>query len=90
MFHIDKFIVVLSAIYLFAETVAKTGMVMVVGEVTSSAHIDYQSVIRDTIKRIGYDDADKGNYQLNCALFIFLKYVLCASCFICTSCHLLF
>ena len=40
---------------------------MVVGEVTSSAHIDYQSVIRDTIKRIGYDNADKGNPQLHCS-----------------------
>ena len=70
--------------YLFSETVAKTGMVMVVGEVTSSAHIDYQSVIRDTIKRIGYDNADKGNHQLHCSLFFLYNYILFILCFICT------
>ena len=36
---------------------------MVVGEISSSAHIDYQNVIRHTIKHIGYDNSDKGIYH---------------------------
>jgi len=42
------------------ETFAKTGMVLVGGEITSNAVIDYQKVIRDTIKDIGFDDSSKG------------------------------
>ena len=50
------------------ETMCLTGLVMVGGEVTSKTQIDVQELVRDTIKRIGYDDSAMGFDYRSCAV----------------------
>jgi S-adenosylmethionine synthetase len=42
------------------ETVFKTGLCLIAGEITTTAKPDYEHIMRQTIKEIGYDDSAKG------------------------------
>merc|ERR1711994_157755 len=50
------------------ETCTKTGMVMVFGEITTKANVNYEQVVRDTLKKIGYDDNAKGIDYRTCSV----------------------
>ncbi len=53
-----------------AETLCNTGLVVLAGEITTSANVDYIQVARDTIKRIGYDNTEYGIDYKGCAVLV--------------------
>ena len=53
-----------------AETLCNTGLVVLAGEITTSAVIDYIDIARDTIKHIGYDNTDYGIDYRGCAVLV--------------------
>ncbi|QDU67907.1 S-adenosylmethionine synthase [Planctomycetes bacterium Pla86] len=54
------------------ETMVTTGMAVIAGEITTNARIDYQQIVRDTIKRIGYTDDHFGINGDTCAVLVSL------------------
>jgi S-adenosylmethionine synthetase len=53
-----------------AETLVNTGLVVMAGEITTNAVVDFQQVARETIKRIGYDNTEYGIDYRGCAVLV--------------------
>jgi len=53
-----------------AETLCNTGLVVLAGEITTRANVDYIQVARNTLKRIGYDNTDFGIDYKGCAVLV--------------------
>jgi S-adenosylmethionine synthetase len=53
-----------------AETLCNTGLVVLAGEITTTANVDYIKVARDTLKDIGYDNTDYGIDYRGCAVLV--------------------
>jgi S-adenosylmethionine synthetase len=53
-----------------AETLCNTGLVVLAGEITTAANVDYIQVARDTLRRIGYDNTEFGIDYKGCAVLV--------------------
>ncbi len=52
------------------ETMVTTGVVVVAGEITTTATVDMQSIVRDVVREVGYTDASMGISADHCAVMI--------------------
>jgi S-adenosylmethionine synthetase len=55
------------------ESLAKTGMVVVAGEITTTASLDFPPIVRETVAGIGYDDSAKGFDAGTCAILVAIE-----------------
>jgi S-adenosylmethionine synthetase len=55
------------------ESLAKTGMIVVAGEITTSARLDFPQIVRETVADIGYDDSAKGFDAGTCAVLVAIE-----------------
>ncbi len=53
-----------------AETLCTTGTVMLAGEITTTANVNYTEIVRNTLRRIGYDDTSYGIDHKGCAVLV--------------------
>jgi len=54
------------------ETLITTGLIVVAGEVTTNARVDYSQIARETVKKIGYDASEKGFDYKTCGVVVAL------------------
>lgn len=54
------------------ETMITTGLVVLAGEITTNANVDFQAIVRNTIRNIGYDHSDKGFDATTCGVSVVL------------------
>jgi S-adenosylmethionine synthetase len=54
------------------ETLVTTGLIVVAGEVTTNARVDYADIARQTVKKIGYDSSEKGFDYKTCGVIVTL------------------
>lgn len=59
--------------YVACETATKTNMVMIFGEITTEAKVNFENVIRNAIKDVGYDDAEKGLDYKMCNVIVAIE-----------------
>jgi len=52
------------------ETLVSTGLVVISGEITTTAHINYREIAQEVIRRIGYDDSEIGFDYKSCAVLV--------------------
>src|SRR5687767_7432401 len=52
------------------ESLTKTGFVMVAGEITTTAHLDFPAIVREVVKDIGYDHSDAGFDWKTCGIMV--------------------
>jgi S-adenosylmethionine synthetase len=55
------------------ETLVTTGLVVVAGEITTSAHVNYDEIARETVRQVGYDNAKYGFDSDTCAVICTVK-----------------
>ncbi len=55
------------------ETLVTTGLIVVAGEITTSAHVNYDEIARETVRQVGYDDARYGFDSDTCAVVCTVK-----------------
>ena len=61
------------------ETACTTGLILVMGEITTTTYADVQTIVRDTVREIGYDSSDKCFDANTCGVITQTPLISCSS-----------